>query len=149
MRVVTKAYGEMDVDERQRVVFPEGILGFEELKDYALLDASQPPFYWLQSLDRPEVAFVLIDPRVFRPDYSAEIDPEELAEIGVTAPDDALTFAIVTIPEDSRRMTANLQGPVILNKKSRIGRQFISASSRWGIRHLILEELAVARQASC
>ncbi len=146
MRVTTKAYGPIEVDERQKVSFPGGILGFEDLKDYILLDAAQPPFYWLQSLDRPEIAFVMIDPMVFRPDYSAELDPEELAEIGIITEEDALVFAIVTIPEDSRRMTANLQGPVILNRQSRVGRQFISPSPRWGIRHLILEEMEVVRQ---
>jgi flagellar assembly factor FliW len=149
MRVTTKAYGAIDVDERQKVSFPEGILGFEDLKEYVLLDAAQPPFYWLQSLDRTEIAFVMIEPRVFRPDYSPEVDPEELAEIGITAEEDALVFAIVTIPEDSRRMTANLQGPVILNRRTRVGRQFISPSPRWGIRHLILEEMELVRQGSC
>ncbi len=149
MRVVTKAYGAIEVDDRQRISFPDGILGFEDLKDYVLLDAAQPPFYWLQSLDRKDIAFVMIEPRVFRPDYSPELEPEDLAEIGITAPGDALVFAIVTIPEDTRRMTANLQGPVIINRHTRTGRQFISPSPRWGVRHVILEEMELVRQGSC
>ena len=70
----------------------------------------------------------------------------------LTTPSDApawLLFAIVTIPEDSRRMTANLQGPVIINRRTRVGRQFISPSPRWGIRHFILEEMELVRQGSC
>jgi flagellar assembly factor FliW len=149
MKVVTKAYGEIEVDERQKVTFPDGILGFEDLKDYVLLDAAQPPFYWLQSLDRPEVAFVMIEPSVFRPDYSHGLAPEDLSEIGISSEDDGIVFAIVTIPEDSRLMTANLQGPVILNRHTHVGRQCISPSPRWGIRHLILEEMEVVRQGSC
>ena len=90
MRVVTKPFGAIDVDDRQRIVFPDGILGFEDLKDYVLLDAAQPPFYWLQSLDRTEIAFVLIEPHVFRPDYDAEVDREELAEIGIAEGDDPI-----------------------------------------------------------
>ena len=81
MRVDTKAYGPIDVDERQLIEFPYGILGFEKLTSYVLLDAPQQPFYWLQSLDLVEVAFVLINPVIFRPDYSVEVPQEELEEI--------------------------------------------------------------------
>ena len=88
MRVLTP-YGEIDVDERQKVRLPWGLFGFEELREFVLLDAAQQPFYWLQSLERPEVAFVLIDPLLFRPDYTPDVDPAELAGIGSPPPDDA------------------------------------------------------------
>ncbi len=149
MRVQTKAYGEIDLDDRQRVVFPEGILGFEDLKEYALLDAAQPPFYWLQSLQRVEIAFVMIEPTAFKPDYTPDVEPEDLAEIGLIGlGEDALVFAIVTIPEDARKMTANLQGPVIINRKTRMGRQFISTNPDWKVRHEIMAEMRV-RESSC
>ena len=139
--ILTKPFGSMELDERQKVLFPFGLLGFESLHDYALLDAEQAPFYWLQSLEVVEIAFVLIEPRVFRPDYSPGLPPEELAEIGIRKPEDALLLAIVTIPEEPRQMTANLQGPLILNRETRIGRQCISGDPRWQVRHLILAEL--------
>ncbi len=146
MKVNTKPYGLIDVDERQRIFFPYGILGFESLKDYVLLDASQQPFYWLQSMDVVEIAFVLIDPRIFRPDYELEVDEEELKEIGIESKNDILDFAIVTIPENTANMTANLQGPIIINKKTRVGRQSISTNPKWKVRHKILEELSAVRQ---
>lgn len=149
MRALTKAYGEIEVDERQRLRFPAGVLGFEELHDWVLLDASRKPFYWLQSLERVEVAFVLIDPRLFRPDYEPGADPEELAELGAASEDDWLVFSIVTIPEDPSGMTANLLGPLVVNRRTRLGRQCISADPRWRVRHAILEELSAARQAAC
>ena len=139
--ILTKPFGSMELDERQRVRFLFGLLGFESLHDYALLDAEQAPFYWLQSLEVVEIAFVLIEPRVFRPDYSPGVALEELAEIGILKPEDALVFAIVTIPEDPRQMTANLQGPLILNRETRTGRQCISSDPRWQVRHPILAEL--------
>ena len=96
---------------------------------------------------RRRVAFVLIEPQFFRPDYAPDIDPAELAEIGVHSADDVLLFAIVTIPPSAQRMTANLQGPLILNRKTRTGRQCISPDPRWGVRHVIMEELAQVRAA--
>ncbi len=150
MKVYTKAYGEIEIEEKQRISFPRGLFGFESLRDFVLMDATQQPFYWLQSIEQPDVAFVLIDPRFFRPDYTPDVDTGELEEIGVEGPDDMLVFAIVTIPQSAQRMTANLQGPLILNRRTRMARQFISTNPRWNVRHVILDELAQAKQgASC
>jgi flagellar assembly factor FliW len=149
MRVNTKAYGPLEVDERQKIYFPFGILGFENLKYYVLLDAKQQPFYWLQSMDVVEIAFVLIDPAVFRPDYTLDVSKEELEEIGIKNKDDILCFAIVTIPDNLSSMTANLQGPIIINRSTRVGRQSINTDSKWKVRHAIMEELAALRQETC
>ena len=149
MRVNTKAYGPLDLDERQRIHFPAGILGFETLKDYVLFDAAQAPFYWLQSMEVVEIAFVLINPRVFRPDYTLEVDPAELEEIGITSQEEILDFAVVTVPEDPTEMTANLQGPIIINRATRLGRQGISTNPDRRLRHPILKELAVLGREQC
>jgi flagellar assembly factor FliW len=145
VRVATKAYGLIDVDDRQKLSFPEGLFGFEELKDYVLLDADRQPFYWLQSLDVEAVAFVLVNPFLFRPDYEVNISNGELAEIGINSPEKALVFSIVTIPPDGGSMTANLQGPLVINRDTRIGRQAILTDSRWKTKHDIIQELATAR----
>lgn len=149
MRVETKPYGLIDVDERQQILFPFGILGFEQLKKYVLLDAQQQPFYWLQSIDVVDVAFVLINPRIFRPDYELQVDEEELKEIDIQSPGDILDFTIVTIPENASKMTANLQGPIIINRRSRVGRQSISLNPECKVRHSIMSELAAVEQGSC
>ncbi len=145
MQVQTKPYGTIEVDERQKISFPFGILGFEKLRNYVLIDAHQQPFYWLQSMDVSEIAFVLINPFLFRPDYEIDVPDEELEEIGIISPEQILVFAIVTIPENQRDMTANLQGPVIINKDKKIGRQAISTNEKWKVRHPILEELSRLR----
>jgi flagellar assembly factor FliW len=145
VRAKTKPFGEIEVDERQRIEFPLGVFGFEELKSYVLLDASQPPFYWLQSLDRPNVAFVLADPRAFVADYRLDVAEEDLAAIGAGSTQDVLDFAIVTIPADPREMTANLQGPVVVNRRTRVARQCISRNLDHDVRHRVLGS-AVARR---
>lgn len=142
MLINTKPFGEINIDERQRLYFPYGLVGFEHLKDYALMDAKQPPFYWLQSIDVQDLAFIMIDPLLFRPDYQIDVPEEELQEIGVDGPENLLILAIVTVPEEQRKMTANLLGPVLINRAKKIGRQSISRDPRWKTRHLILEELA-------
>lgn len=149
MKVLTKAYGSVDVDERQKINFPIGIYGFEKFKDYVLLDANQQPFYWLQSLDVQEIAFILINPFLFRPDYQLDVDDRELDEIGLKRAADALVFAIVTVPAMSGPMTANLQGPVIINKANQMGIQAITRGESWKVKHDILAELAACRESRC
>jgi flagellar assembly factor FliW len=142
LKVATKAYGLIDVDERQKIIFPQGLFGFEVLKDYLLLDAERQPFYWLQSMDEEDVAFVLVNPFLFRPDYEVNISNEELDGIGIRSPEKALIFSIVTIPQDGGPMTANLQGPLIINRDTRMGKQAILTDDRWKTKHDIMAELA-------
>jgi len=140
VKVQTKAYGVIEVDERQRVSFPTGLFGFETVRDYVLIDAERQPFYWLQSLEVEHIAFITINPFLFRPDYELDIDDDQLKDIGITKAGDALVFSIVTIPPDGP-MTANLQGPLIINRETRIGKQGILTDPRWKTKHDILEEL--------
>jgi flagellar assembly factor FliW len=154
--IQARAFGEIEVDERQIIDFPRGILGFQEHTRFALLDASQPPFYWLQSLTDTQTAFVLISPDVFRSDYelslvSQELDvidvhQEEGGELITRSSGDAaelLVFAIVTVTGDKESMTANLQGPIVINPASRLGMQGIQTDPRWMTKHYILQEMAV------
>ena len=151
MTIDTKAYGQVDIDERQRIDMPLGLYGFDGLTEFVLMDARQRPFYWLQSVEVREVAFVLMDPKVMRPDYRADPDPTDLEALGLVGPEDEryLEFAIVTIPDDRQDMTANLQGPIIINKESRMGRQCISRNDTWHVRHNILEEMASHGKDAC
>ncbi|MDR2069808.1 MAG: flagellar assembly protein FliW [Treponema sp.] len=144
MKVTTKAYGVIDVDEHQKITISSGLFGFEAFKDYVLLDAERQPFYWLQSLDVERLAFILVNPFLFRPDYELDISDEDLLEIGIFDPQKALIFSIVTIPADGGGMTANLQGPLVINRETRQGKQAILTDPRWGTRHNIMDELAAA-----
>jgi flagellar assembly factor FliW len=145
VKVLTKAYGLVDVDEHQRIIFPQGLLGFEPLQEYVLLDAERQPFYWLQSLDVEETAFVLVNPFLFRPDYEANVDNEELKLIDILDPVKALIFAIVTIAPNGS-MTANLQGPLIINRETRYGLQAVLSDPRWKTKHDIIAELSAVKQ---
>jgi flagellar assembly factor FliW len=142
MKVDTKAYGILEIDDKQKVKIPQGLFGFEDYVEYVLLeDSEQGPFFWLQSADVKEIAFILINPFFIRKDYEANITNEELAEIGIKSPENALVFVIVTVPQDGSPMTANLQGPLIINKENMTGMQAILSDNKWKTRHDIIAEL--------
>ncbi|GAB6393005.1 MAG: flagellar assembly protein FliW [Treponematales bacterium] len=146
MKVETKAYGLIDIDEKQRLVFPQGLLGFEMYKDYALLDAEKQPFYWLQSLDAAPLAFILINPFLFMPDYEVDVSAEDLQFIGIDDPKKALVFSLVTVPASGGPMTANLQGPLLINRDTRRGVQSILTDPRWKTKHDVMAELSARNQ---
>lgn len=141
MTVQTKAYGPMEIEDAQVLEFPNGILGFEEYRRFALIDAHKKPFYWLQSTEETRIAFILIKPSVFRETYDPGIGLDDLGDIGAPDVEDCLVFAIVTVPE-AGPMTANLQGPIFISKKTRRGKQCISPRDEYRTKHDILEEMA-------
>lgn len=138
----TKPFGVVEIDERQIISFPDGILGFEDIRHFALLDSNEDnsPFKWLQACEETSLAFVVITPESFMTGYEPDISQSDLAAVDCVRAEDLLVLCIVTIPEDPAKMTANLQGPVIINREKRIGRQAISMSEKYSVRHFILEE---------
>ena len=145
MILETKAYGPVEIDEKQVLEFPQGLLGFEEYRQFALIDAHKKPFFWLQSTEDVRIAFILIKPSIFRDDYDPGISQEDFDDIGAESSEQCLVFAIVTVPE-SGPMTANLQGPLFISKKTRKGKQCISPKDEYRTKHDILEEMAARRE---
>lgn len=141
MEIKTKALGTVTIQEEQKLTFPYGVLGFEDLHVYALLDAAEKPFLWLQSLEDSDIAFLLVDPFLFRSDYEIDIDNDILNRIDIIDPTDIIIYSIVNL----LTVTANLQGPIIINKMNNKALQAILTDSRWQIKHDIVAESKMRR----
>jgi flagellar assembly factor FliW len=142
MKIMTKAFGEIEILEKQKIFFKEGIFGFEDIHDYVLLDAAQEksPFYWLQSEKIPEIAFVVINPTAIEPDYKCNIDPKDLKELEINVIDETLIFSIVTIHENPKDITVNLLGPIVINKKTHTAKQIINQNEKYTVKHPIVKK---------
>jgi flagellar assembly factor FliW len=140
-KIRTKPFGEIEVDETQEIFFPDGLFGFETYKKFFILENPDSPFVWLQSSEEPGLAFVMIHPLQFKTDYELRISEEDTKAIDILSKQDILDFVIVTIPEDPSQMTANLQGPVIINIKKKLGKQAISLKDAYNVKCPILEEM--------
>lgn len=141
MEVKTKANGIVNVDEKQLITFPEGLLGFEKYTKFALIDSEYEPFIWLQSTEESNLAFLMIDPFLICSDYEADIDDSALRNIGVDSAEDIIIMTLVTIPKDGSAITANFLGPVVINKKNRKCLQVILNDSRWTTKFDIVKAL--------
>jgi flagellar assembly factor FliW len=142
LKVQTSRFGDIEVDDLDVISLPEGLIGFPELIRYVLLDHdTDSPFKWLQSVDDGAMAFVVISPLTFRPDYTVEVTEEEIESLALENAEDAVISVIVTIPMDPKKMSANLKAPLVFNLKNRLGKQVIVKDSQYQTKHFIMEEI--------
>jgi flagellar assembly factor FliW len=144
MNVTTSRFGTLEIDAQKVIDFPLGILGFTEHGRWILLQADQRScFFWLQSLDDADLAFILVQPQTFFPKYQVRVQAEELRPIGLDKPEDGEVFAICN--RVGNAITANLQGPLVFNARSRQARQVVLCDRQYHTRHeLCLVEPALA-----
>jgi flagellar assembly factor FliW len=142
IKLTTSRFGEIEVQENDVIELPRGLIGFPELKKYILLDHDkESPFKWFQSIDDGGIAFVLINPLLFKADYAVEVTEAEVADLDLKEEEDAVISVIITMPTNPQNMTANLKAPLVFNLKNRKGKQIILNSQNYTTRHNILEEL--------
>lgn len=117
------------------ISFPKGLLGFPQLTSFRLFEPSDGyPLKFLQAVEQPEISFVCMDPAGLKPDYTVPLGDSEAEELALEELTDALILTIVVIPEDPRRMTTNLAGPLVVNTRTRIGLQVALASDRFPLK---------------
>ncbi len=138
MKINTARYGVVDIDPAKIISVNDGIIGFPNFRRYAFLPFLEgTPFELFQAIDEPELAFVVVNPFVFKADYQFDLGDDELAELQVEKKEDIQIRVIVTIPHDPREMTANLQGPLIINESRLLAKQIILHDSDYTTKHKI------------
>jgi flagellar assembly factor FliW len=144
LQIVTTRFGPLEIQEEQIIHIPNGIIGFPGERKYVFLEQKKgSPFLWLQSVDNGALAFVLIDPLLFKPDYRVEIGPEDAEELGLkNGGETAQIMAIVNILNRSQdgkptAITANLLGPIVINPQKRLAKQVVNYDGQYSHRHPI------------
>lgn len=138
VRIQTSRFGEIEVSSGSVLHMSDGMLGFEKCRRYVLLE-DQPgtPLKWLQSMEDPDLAFIVVNPLEFVPDYGIELADEDAELLGLDGPDDAVVLTTVTVDQESREVTTNLLGPIVINSSSLAAKQVVLQDERYGTRHLI------------
>jgi len=140
MDVRTSRFGVVEIAEDRVITFPRGLLGFESRTRYCILQPSEDAcFLWMQSVEDPDLAFVVTDPSVFVPEYSVSLrsDQREALRLREGEGDAAQVMVIVNKVGDS--LTGNLQGPLLLNSEAMLGEQLVLADKRWTTRHELMK----------
>jgi flagellar assembly factor FliW len=142
MKVQTSRFGEVEITENDIMEFAEGLLGFSQLSKFVLLDdPNDEIFAWLQSCESPEIAFPVLEPELFAPNYTIELSKTDLEALKVSGIKDARLLTIITIPVDPTQMTANMKAPIVINPKLRVARQCVLQDNSLQIREPVFTKL--------
>ena len=145
MKIRTKIFGEIEVADDKIITFENGIIGFPQLKQFALLHdeekGTDTGIRFLQSVEEPGFAMPVMDPLLVKPDYNPEVEDELLKELGGLEADNLLVLVTATIPSDLTKMTVNLRGPLIINSFTRKACQVIVEGEDYAVKFPIYEIL--------
>jgi flagellar assembly factor FliW len=147
MLINSPRLGAIEVDEASIVEFPEGLLGFRDFKRYYFHEPSPASaLLWMQCVDLPALGFVVSDPRLFMPDYSIGATAAQLEPIRLEGVEHCQVWVILTIPEDPSKLTANLQGPIVVNVDRKLGAQLVLNEEGMTTKYPVMAAMAGAGQ---
>lgn len=145
MKVKTRCFGEIEIADEKIVHFDNGIMGYEEYKDYTIIYDSEKQagksIMWLQSLDEQALALPVINPVLVTEQYDPIVEDELLKSIGDFTDDDLLILVTLTVPSDLTKMTANFKAPIVMNSATLKGIQIIAENEEYKIKQPIYDLL--------
>jgi len=139
MIVNTKYFGEMEVTDDDKIIFPEPLPGFENLSEYIIIRfyEDSDSIFCLQSLDDPELAFVVMNPFYVTKNYTPKLSPEDRASLKAGENTPLVFYAIAVVHDDWNDSTVNLKCPIIINTENGLARQLIMDDTAYSMRHPI------------
>lgn len=138
----TSRFGVLEYREEEVINFPEGLLGFAQSTRFLVMpNPTGGPLMWLQSVEDGKLAFIIADPKLFLPDYRVEVSRQDQEALDLTESDEGKVYTIMVVPpKNPRAMTANLQGPIVINTNKRLGRQVVLTSGEYTINHRVFQD---------
>ncbi|MCB0413985.1 MAG: flagellar assembly protein FliW [Bdellovibrionales bacterium] len=134
MNIQTSRFGTVHLSTDDIIHFPEGLLGFNDLHQFVLLDdPTDEIFAWLQSCENPMIAFPVLEPELFTQNYKVVLTKNDRVTLQLTEQQSFRLFSIITIPDDPTKMTANLKAPIVINVAKRIAKQCVLQDNKLAI----------------
>lgn len=150
MTIETRIFGEVTIDDEKIIHFVNGIIGFPELKDFALIydieKGNSAGIRWMQSLQEPAFALPVMDPLTVADTYNPVVDEDILKPIGKIEDDELLVLVTVTVPKDIKAMSVNLKAPLVVNVLERKGVQIILDKDEYQVKFPIYDILDARRK---
>lgn len=143
MNIKTKYLGELNINEENILTFPNGLLGFENSKEFVILDVPENPYFkFLQDIKNSYISFLLINPWDFFKDYDVDHSDEGLKKIDIDPKEknNMAIFSVVTLGKEFKTSTSNLLAPIVVNLDIKKGKQFILNDSLYNTKHLLFPE---------
>ena len=135
MKINTVRFGEVEIEKERIFKFTLPIIGFDELKDFVILDINKDSFFkWLQSVEDPALAFPIVSVFSMDIDYSIDLPDNVVETLKIQNVESLLVMNIASIPQDNPQgTTINLLAPLIFNLDELLAGQVILSGSGYGI----------------
>jgi flagellar assembly factor FliW len=138
MLIHTINFGDLEVPEEKVITFKEGIPGFPQIHRFTFLEfEDMKPFQYLQSLDDPPIALLVVNPFLVDPAYQFQLPTSDMEDIHSTDPAGVAVYAVATVPENPEAATLNLMAPIVVNEPERCGKQVILHDSGYSVKHAL------------
>jgi len=138
-------FGTIEIDDDKIITFAKGIPGFERLTRYALITEEEGVLEYLQSVEKPELSFILVDPFLYCRDYEFELSDQTVEELEVRSEEDLIIRCILTLRDGVKNATMNLVAPIVINAARRLGKQVILTKTAYGTRHPLFPDQVEVR----
>lgn len=142
MKLDNTRFGSIEFEEIDIIDFRDGLIGFPESKRYLILNAKEEsPFRWLQSIEQPTLAFLVVEPGAYLNAYAPEVAVEVATELGLCEDRPALVYTTAAIPPGKpEELTLNLAAPIVINPENRIAAQVVIEDPSYTIRHRVFQD---------
>jgi len=135
----TNNFGNLRIEKENIITFEQGLLGFEELKQFAIIAVEEClPFEWLVSVEDPIVAFPILNPTLFFLDYKPSLTKDDLVLLDIKKEKDIEMFCIVTLGKKPEDVTLNLKGPILINMKNKMGKQVVLTEDYYSLNQQLI-----------
>lgn len=123
------------VDEQNIIHFDEGMLGFEEVKEYLLYHEDENGIIWsLQSTEADVPSFIVVDPYPLVSDYNPQLTKAELDYFGETDTANLCVLVVAVIKPNLKDSVVNLKAPIVIDVNSKKAKQIILENCDYPIR---------------
>lgn len=137
----SKIHGEIKYEEKDVITFKKGILGFEDLKKFFLVDLEGlEPFKILHSIEDENIGMVVISPFDFFKEYEIKLNEDTIKNLNIKSQEEVKLINTVTLNSDYDKITTNLQGPIIINISNNLGEQIIVDNSKYKVKQPLVRE---------
>lgn len=141
MEVISPVHGKITYDENEIIKFEKTILGFDKSKRFILKDVNENDFFKiLQSVDEPEVGFIVISPFEVENNYEINLNNEVINTLKIKEANNVLLYSLVTLNSKIKDITVNLKAPIVININNKKAQQFIIDKEKYKIKHPLVKE---------
>jgi len=145
MNMLTR-FGEIEIEDNVRITLEDGLVGIPHARSFCLLSHREDsPFFWLQCVDEAALSLAVVNPMDFFSDYEFDLQDADVEALGLQESSDAVVLTTVTL-DGERRVTTNLLGPIIVNRRTLAGKQVVLSSENYSSKHMLFEMKTAAKK---